>query len=367
MEIKWMSILIMQITLAHVIGSGVSSSKQNLSPNFVVKIIQSADGDVIDCIDIYEQPAFNHPDLRNHKIQMTPTYDPTMLTKTEKETSDASKKQKEDLYITPTAQLWQKSGSCPEGTVPIRRNSRKSERKTIPVDNFARKKPSVFPHQSKENKNLNLLQTNHSLAVLHTEGYAYFGAKGDIQVWNPPVERDDEYSTSQVALKSGPHNQYEAMEAGWAVNPSVYGDRKTRLFTYWTTDGSVKTGCFDATCPGFVQTSEDIALGAAIYPISNPTGLPSVIRIFIFKSSRVGTHPHTATGMGSGRYAAGIFSYSGFVNRMRVVQNSGVIKFPDWAIDYSDEYDCYSAFYMWEYMIEPEFYYGGPGRNPRCP
>ncbi|KAL3500652.1 hypothetical protein ACH5RR_039745 [Cinchona calisaya] len=409
MEIKWMPILIMQITLAHVIGCGVSSSKQNLSPNFAVKIIQSADGDVIDCIDIYEQPAFNHPDLRNHKIQMTPTYDPTMLTKTEKETSDASKKQKEDLYITPTAQLWQKSRSCPEGTVPIRRNSRKSERKTIPVDNFARKKPSVFPHQSKENKNLNLLQTNHSLAVLHTEGYAYFGAKGDIQVWNPPVERDDEYSTSQVALKSGPHNQYEAMEAGWAVNPSVYGDRKTRLFTYWTTDGSVKTGCFDATCPGFVQTSKDIALGAAIYPISNPTGLPSVIRIFIFKdpntsnwwvnyggtvnigywpgklfktlayhaetiqwggevySTRVGTHPHTATGMGSGRYAAGIFSYSGFVNRMRVVQNSGVIKFPDWAIDYSDEYDCYSAFYMWEYMIEPEFYYGGPGRNPRCP
>ncbi|RWR72562.1 hypothetical protein CKAN_00079200 [Cinnamomum micranthum f. kanehirae] len=29
----------------------------------------SEDGDVIDCIDIYRQPAFNHPFLRNHTIQ----------------------------------------------------------------------------------------------------------------------------------------------------------------------------------------------------------------------------------------------------------------------------------------------------------
>ncbi|CDP19979.1 unnamed protein product [Coffea canephora] len=53
-------------------------------------------------------------------------------------------------------------------------------------------------------------------------------------------------------------------------------------------DGSVKTGCFDATWPGFVQVSKDIALGAAIYPISNPTGLPSQITIFIFKDPNTG-------------------------------------------------------------------------------
>ncbi|KAL3534162.1 hypothetical protein ACH5RR_002623 [Cinchona calisaya] len=153
---------------------------------------------------------------------MTPTFDPTTQTKTEKETSDAPKKGKEDLYITAT-QIWQKSGSCPEGTVPIRRNSRKSERKAIPVDNFARRKPSAFSHQSEENKNLNLLQTNHSLAVLLTEGYAYYGAKGDIQVWNPPVERIDEYSTSQVALKIGPRNQYEAVEAGCGKSRCLWG------------------------------------------------------------------------------------------------------------------------------------------------
>lgn len=44
------------------------------------------------------------------------------------------------------------------------------------------------------------------------------GAKGDIRVWNPKVESDDEYSTSQVALKSGPYYDYEAIESGWAVS-----------------------------------------------------------------------------------------------------------------------------------------------------
>lgn len=56
------------------------------------------------------------------------------------------------------------------------------------------------------------------LAILHTEGYAYIGGKGDILVYTPNVELDDEYSTSRVALKTGPYNDFEAMEAGWQVS-----------------------------------------------------------------------------------------------------------------------------------------------------
>jgi hypothetical protein len=48
-------------------------------------------------------------------------------------------------------------------------------------------------------------------------------------------------------------------------------------------DGSHSTGCFDLTCPGFIQTSNEIALGAAIYPISIPGGLPYQITISIYK------------------------------------------------------------------------------------
>ncbi|KAF2552488.1 hypothetical protein F2Q68_00036710 [Brassica cretica] len=34
-----------------------------------LKTIKSEDGDIIDCVDIYKQHAFDHPALRNHKIQ----------------------------------------------------------------------------------------------------------------------------------------------------------------------------------------------------------------------------------------------------------------------------------------------------------
>ncbi|KAJ8643323.1 hypothetical protein MRB53_005071 [Persea americana] len=34
-----------------------------------IKTIKSEDGDIIDCVDIYKQPAFDHPLLKNHTIQ----------------------------------------------------------------------------------------------------------------------------------------------------------------------------------------------------------------------------------------------------------------------------------------------------------
>jgi hypothetical protein len=35
---------------------------------------QSSDGDTIDCVDISQQPAFDHPFLKDHKIQVRTTH-----------------------------------------------------------------------------------------------------------------------------------------------------------------------------------------------------------------------------------------------------------------------------------------------------
>jgi hypothetical protein len=37
----------------------------------IVKSLQGKDGDVIDCVDIYQQPAFDSPLLKNHTIQVS--------------------------------------------------------------------------------------------------------------------------------------------------------------------------------------------------------------------------------------------------------------------------------------------------------
>ncbi|CAJ1972757.1 unnamed protein product [Sphenostylis stenocarpa] len=387
-----------------------------------LKTIQSEDGDVIDCIDINKQPAFDHPALKGHKIQMVPTYnsakeDITVGTRATRNRNNSRSgkvmnERDEELSLIVTSQVWQKSGKCPEGTIPVRRIRKRELLKAHSVEDYGRKKPSFshHHHDGQLNKNLDsfVQLKNHSKAILLTVGYRYLGGKADLRVCNPFVEKDDEYSTSQVALLTGPYNDFECVESGWAVNPSVYGDRQTRLFVYWTADGSMKTGCFDLTCPGFIQTSNEIALGAAIHPISLPGGLPYVITIYIYKdpytnnwwvqygektnigywppelferlchnaqsvewggevySSTIGHTPHTATQMGNGQFASAL-SFSSAITRMRIHDNSEALKIPEWASGYSDEYNCYDVWYMSDYTDDPQFYYGGPGRNRFCP
>ncbi|XP_016468259.1 protein neprosin-like [Nicotiana tabacum] len=391
MAFKLIAILLLEINLA------LFGREGNV---FAVKSIQSEDGDVIDCIDIFKQPALSHPALKNHKIQMTPSDKPVM----ENFLTPKNTKTDQESYKFVTTQIWQKDGNCPKGTIPIRRTQKKKKDQL--------KKPSFFHRDNglKSKKDIYLSQMNHSLAILHTEGYRYLGAKTDMVTWNPHVEADDEYSTSRVALISGAYYDYQDIESGWAVNPRVYGDRQTRFFTYWTSDGSKETGCFDLTCPGFVQTSHEIVLGAAIYPISTQNGLPYSITVYIYKdlntsnwwlqygetinigywpseifegglkyhaetvqwggevySSKVGTHPHTKTQMGSGAFPIFIYANTGFMKRMRVLQNSMELRFPEYVDAYSEEYDCYRTQYMGDYVEEPEFHFGGPGRNPICP
>ncbi|MBA0797310.1 hypothetical protein Gohar_008025 [Gossypium harknessii] len=390
-------IIFLGLTLCYVLGEadlGLDTRKPKILdgknvPNnptrHAVKSIQSEDGDIIDCIDIYKQPSLDHPSLKNHIIQLAPSYNPNME---EIQTS-------EQPLRSVTSQVWQKSGSCPKGTIPVVR--RRTHNDDELLTNSRKKSP------------LTLHQRNHSKAILLTEGYNYAGVKADIKVWNPHVESDDEYSTSRISLRSGPWYDFESVEAGWAVNPGVYGDRQTRLFAYWTVDASKKTGCFDLTCPGFVQTSHEIALGAAIYPISVFRGLPYQITLFIFKdpntnnlwvqygertnigywppklfttltygaecaewggdvySSKLEQVPHTETQMGNGHFPDYIDGNSGYMKRMRILDISLNLKFPEWVGTYADEYWCYQSQYVSDYVVDPEFYFGGPGRNEMCP
>ncbi|KAF7841460.1 uncharacterized protein G2W53_003758 [Senna tora] len=90
----------------------------------------SEDGDIIDCIDIYKQPAFDHPALKHHKIQMAPTY-------------NTNKTKMGSMSV--TFQLWQKSGRCPEGTIHVRRIRKRDLLKAHSIEDYGRKNPSISP------------------------------------------------------------------------------------------------------------------------------------------------------------------------------------------------------------------------------
>ncbi|KAL9226865.1 hypothetical protein vseg_002628 [Gypsophila vaccaria] len=408
---KWIILCIVLIFYGGVSVIGVSSmsrhsfefhKRSNYYKKHALKSIQSEDGDIIDCIDIYKQPAFDHPLLRNHMIQMSPSHE--QATDSKAVSTNSTRNEKPNTML--TSQVWRKNGSCPHGTIPIRRVRRtQSLNFKSPVEQFGRKGPSFPRHIKKPNDvDSNALLVNRSLGILLTEGYNYNGAKADIKVWNPLVERDDEYSSSHIALKNGPYKIYESVEAGWIVNPGVYGDRETRIYVYWTGDGSHITGCFDLFCPGFVQTSNKVAIGGVLRSIPVPGGIPWVLTLYIFRdmetnnwwlqyqddtyigywpaelfgalsmtaesvqwggevySSRVGHPGHTKTEMGSG--VLGHFDQrSGWTKKMRIRDNSMVLKYPEWVFPYTDDYDCYTVFLYRESMIDPEFYFGGPGKG----
>lgn len=84
-------------------------------------------------------------------------------------------------------------------------------------------------------------------------------------------------------------------------------------------------------------------------------------------SSKLGQSPHTSTGMGNGHFPDYVSGNSGSIKRMRIRDNSLILKIPAWAYCYVDEYCCYNGDYIREYVEDPEFYYGGPGRNSMCP
>nr|XP_023886998.1 uncharacterized protein LOC111999112 [Quercus suber] len=321
-----------------------------------IKSIKSEDGDIIDCVDIYKQPAFDHPALKNHKIEMRPSISFPSDT-----TTTTTAKNESSLPV--LSQIWHKSGSCPKGTIPIRRVRRQELLW------------AASPSSTLEGKT----------AYLLTTGDSYIGARGIINAWSPRVQSPDEYTTAQIWLKNGPGDTFESIEAGWMVNPKLFTNTRPRIFIRWTLDGYQKTGCINHICSGFVQTSQYYGLGSDLQPISQKGEKQFEVDVRIlqdpnqrrwwlsFKDDVIGywpleifsylqqkalyvqwggdvysknfkgVKPHTTTAMGSGDFASGLFGVACYIQNVRIVDDSLQLKYPKWVHTDSEEPDCYSA------------------------
>ncbi|XP_030961731.1 uncharacterized protein LOC115983232 isoform X2 [Quercus lobata] len=175
-----------------------------------LKSIKSPDGDIIDCIDIYKQPAFDHPLLKNHTIQMRPSSYPKGFS--------ANSKPK-------FSQPWHLNGRCPKGTIPIRRTKEEDLLRAGSAANYGRK-----------NHIQNTIDENvHQHATLTEDGDRYYGMMAEMNVWNPHTQERDEFSVSQFWMIAGRNGvDLNSIEAGTMVSQSLYGDKNTRLFTFWT-------------------------------------------------------------------------------------------------------------------------------------
>ncbi|XP_050281542.1 uncharacterized protein LOC126722433 [Quercus robur] len=235
-----------------------------------LKSIKSPDGDIIDCVDINKQPAFDHPLLKNHTIQMRPSSYPEGFSFDE--INDVSSNSEPEF-----AQPWHLNGRCPEGTIPIRRTKEEDLLRAGSVANFGRKKYHTIP-------NAQASRPPHEHAILSENGVKFYGLTADMNLWNPYVQEANEFSLSQFWLLNGAYEtDLDTIEAGATVNERLYGDKNTRLFLYWTDDAYQSTGCYNLLCPGFVQVDKQIAMGAIVTPYSKYNGNQYALKFYVWK------------------------------------------------------------------------------------
>ncbi|KAL9844117.1 putative neprosin [Arabidopsis thaliana] len=345
-----------------------------------VKSIHSPDGDIIDCVWIYHQPAFDHPLLKNHTIQMRPKSDSTR---------DKTGGNKTDIIH----QLWRTKGECPKNTIPIRRRTRDDLLRSDSIETHGRKNP---PTISPTTSHLPDDQTEvHEHASVYLDYGEYHGSKSRISIWRPDVNMT-EFSLAQTWVVGGDWDTVlNTVESGWQILHSMYGDNNTRLFAFWTSDSYGDNSCYNLDCPGFVQVNKDIALGAALNTIStyNDTGLwwlkfdthlvgywPSFLVPKLADSARMiawggeivydasGQNEHTLTQMGSGHFAEEGFKKAAYINNIEYIDKSNhpIKPFPQNLEASVTRPECYNLKVGSSRRWGTYIFYGGPGRNPQC-
>ncbi|CDP14403.1 unnamed protein product [Coffea canephora] len=175
--------------------------------------LRSKDGDIIDCVYIYQQPAFDNPLLKDHWIlQMRPNYQPE-LGFIENKFSNI-KSTNNELEQKPISQLLQ----------------------------LANTKKKSYLGFSKIN-----------LCECHSESSICIIRIEDLTVGNKPTPLSMRNMLNLWVTGGSCDSDLNVIEAGWHVNffPELYGDKRTNFFIYWIKNNFRSIGCYNLLCPGF--------------------------------------------------------------------------------------------------------------------
>ncbi|XP_022714531.1 uncharacterized protein LOC111274160 [Durio zibethinus] len=337
----------------HVDGRSISSSDKTIKlakHKGTIKTIQSEDGDVIDCVDIYKQPAFDHPLLKNHTIQVFIVW---------------------NIYFIHVLE---------EKDLEIKADPPK----------------------------------NHEYAVVSEFDGNYFGVAAWLNVWNPATFDSEFSLAQIWLVSGREFSVYNTIEAGWINKADQKPTRSFIYWTVslldpsclMSSDGYQKTGCYNLECPGFVQTNNKVALGSIIHPVSTYGGTQFEIHIFIHKDKQsgnwwlriqqidVGYWPgsifttlsdradrlswggeilnfqsqghHTPTQMGSGHFPSEGFTKDSLIRNLRYMNESGFMKDAENVEPHVTRPECYDLQMGGMKNFGTHFFFGGPGYSDKC-
>ncbi|KAJ0099150.1 hypothetical protein Patl1_22184 [Pistacia atlantica] len=270
----WLSIVVVSIISAGVEGRTLLSKEeedeeieQQLKAlnKPALKTIKTEHGDIIDCVDIYKQPAFDHPLLKNHTIQMEPSSFPEEL-----------KRQGTPLSSSNFMKMKLRGTSCPRGTVPIPRIQKED---LIRLKSLSQRKEAYF-NSNNDDSSTQIADCN----IQAHPNKSFSGGSALFSVYNPILTSKDDYSATTLWVQNFNDEQYNSIEVGWTVDPVLYGDSITRLYTRWTADSGrrARTGCYNILCPGFVQVGP-YPVSQVLLPIIHDPHGGSVLDVVVFK------------------------------------------------------------------------------------
>ncbi|RVX01812.1 hypothetical protein CK203_019547 [Vitis vinifera] len=204
-------------------------------------------GDIFDCVDINKQPALDHPLLKNHRVQKKPSVFPKGLGPKTSAKTQSSK-------------IGLPDGGCPEGTVPIKRITK---RDLLWMKSLKRNTTKFHPMDA----------NTPGYHQVFTRQYPskYYGAQGGLSLHSEPAANHQSHR-AMITVSGGSPDKLNAIQVGWMVNKDAYGDGATRMFVFWTVDNFVNTGCRDLFCPGYVQVDSSVAPGMTFYNLSTVDG-----------------------------------------------------------------------------------------------
>ncbi|CAN4127409.1 unnamed protein product [Withania somnifera] len=252
------------------LGDGELEKQINFLNKPAVKTVKTKYGDIYDCVDFYKQRAFDHQLLKDHNFH--PKMKPT-LSRIKKNSSAPSTSKW-------FSSIWSKDGGCPFGTIPVRRITKDDIirlRHMPPPEDVTFNTESYVSNNHSEPKGRYISSQGYMVAIARTptdRHNKFTGGGMTTSLHNPHVE-GQQHSACRLKIQRGSN----ILQVGWRVDPTLYGDTKTRLFIHFQVG---KTYCFNTLCPGFVQVNNRIPLDLSFNDtISQPGEEPWEVNMYI--------------------------------------------------------------------------------------
>ncbi|BFI25345.1 hypothetical protein MPTK2_1g20310 [Marchantia polymorpha subsp. ruderalis] len=396
-----------------------------------------SDGDQVSCVPIKRQPSLTKRMTagRTVPLQLSPS------SSVKRRHSTASSRGAKIANQTFQVEV----GSCPDGTIPVRRSrdiynltdfffETQFERHFSDQDNASTRRnsnPRIRKHAPPSftrPSDGNYTESNDSDSTPHEHAFVIVngtetikGMEVVLNIWEPYVENEDEFSLAQFWLISGsykgqnaPVGKYSSIlntiEAGWQVFEGLYGDNRSRLFLFWTADAYNDTGCYNLYCDGFVQVSNKVLVGGSFTPMSQLNSTQYEIDLLVFRDKSSGNwwlllndepvgywpselftsqlrdsatymefggeitddestggHRHTRTQMGSGFEPQAGHKLAAYQRNIQYVDEHLRLHDARIRLGPAEAPSCYSALISHEIPDwGANFFYGGRGSSPRC-